>query len=78
MKRGYDIGEFEHVILALRKHFPKIKLRTQVMIGFTGESDKDFSHTVRFFERVQFDPVEVSLFQPRPGTKAIKMQNKVS
>ncbi len=77
MKRGYDIGEFEDVILSLKKDFPKIQLRTQVMVGFPGESRKDFYQTVRFLERVRFDFVEVYQYQPRPGTEAVKMKNRV-
>jgi tRNA A37 methylthiotransferase MiaB len=78
MKRGYCIEDFKEAIRTLNREFPGIQIRTRLMAGFPGETEEDFSETVRLLDELCFDYVEVYAFQPRPNTKAATMHDQVS
>jgi tRNA A37 methylthiotransferase MiaB len=78
MRRGYTIDEYKHAISALKEAYPKIKVRTQLMVGFPGETEQDFIDTLRLLDEVDFDYVETFIFQPRVGTIAAEMAGKIS
>ena len=77
MKRGYDIDHFKRTIRTLNEEFSNIKLRTQLMVGFPGETEEEFQDTYKLLDELRFDFTEVYLFQPRPGTKAAQMENQI-
>jgi len=77
MDRGYKIEDFKEAIRTINKKFPNIKIRTQLMTGFPGETKADFKDTVRLLNELRFDFVEVYNFESRPGTKAEKLEGKV-
>jgi len=77
MNRGYRIEDFKKAIRVLNREFPKIQINTQVMVGFPGETEEEFHDTVRLLDEVAFDFVEVYIFQPRPNTKAEKMNGQI-
>lgn len=77
MNRGYQIEDFKEVIRTLNTEFPQMLIRTQVMVGFPSETEDEFHDTVRLLDEVSFDFVEVYMFQPRPHTKAAKMEGQI-
>ena len=77
MRRGYTTEEFKNAILTLRAQSPETKIRTQVIIGFPTETDQDFRGTLRVLAEVDFDFVEVYLFQARPETEAATIEGHV-
>lgn len=70
MQRGYRIEEYKHAVNSLKKEFPHFKVRTQLMVGFPGETESEFEDTLRLIDEVDFDFIELYKFSPRPGTKA--------
>jgi len=77
MRRGYRIEDFERAILTLKSQFPALQIRTQIMVGFPGETEDEFQDTLRLLDEVNFDFVEVYTFQPRPGTEAARMKDQI-
>jgi MiaB/RimO family radical SAM methylthiotransferase len=77
MNRGYRIEEFKKAIRTLNSEFPEILIGTQVMVGFPSETEDEFNDTVRLLDEVTFDFVEVYQFQPRPHTKAARMEGQI-
>lgn len=77
MKRGYYIQDFKSAIVDLKREFPNIQIRTQIMVGFPGETEDDFHDSIQLLDEVKFDFVEVYMYQTRPGTAASKMDNQV-
>ena len=77
MNRGYRIEDFKEAIGTLNREFPEIRLRTQLMVGFPGETEEEFQDTIRLLDEVSFDFVEIYTFQPRPHTKAAKMEGQI-
>jgi MiaB/RimO family radical SAM methylthiotransferase len=77
MGRKYKIEEFKRCIKTINEEFSDILLRTQLMVGFPTETEKDFEKSVDLLDCLRFDWVEVYKFSPRPGTIAAKMADQI-
>jgi threonylcarbamoyladenosine tRNA methylthiotransferase CDKAL1 len=78
MNRFYSVEDFVAVVERFRKEFPKLTVATDVIVGFPGETEREFGHTLRLVERIKPDVTNVSKFFARPGTAASSMEAKVS
>ena len=73
MKRGYTALEYKAKIRALKKVRPDIRLSTDIIIGFPGETDADFQATMDLVHEMGFDTSFSFIFSPRPGTPAANL-----
>ena len=78
MRRGYSAAAASQCLRQLRRAIPELPVHTHVMVGFPGETDADFSDTLRFLHDARFDEIEVYKYEDRPGTKASQMANKIA
>ncbi|KAL5216126.1 hypothetical protein ABZP36_007527 [Zizania latifolia] len=67
MNREYTISEFRRVVDTLCELVPGMQIATDIICGFPGETDEDFSQTVNLVKEYQFPQVHISQFYPRPG-----------
>nr|ACF79052.1 unknown [Zea mays] len=74
MNREYTVGEFRKVVDTLCELVPGMQIATDIICGFPGETDEDFSETVNLVKEYQFPQVHISQFYPRPGTPAARMK----
>ncbi|MEX0941123.1 MAG: tRNA (N6-isopentenyl adenosine(37)-C2)-methylthiotransferase MiaB [Pseudomonadales bacterium] len=70
MKRGHTILEYKSKIRRLRKIRPDISLSSDFIIGFPGETDKDFEATMNLIDEIGFDHSFSFIYSARPGTPA--------
>jgi tRNA-2-methylthio-N6-dimethylallyladenosine synthase len=77
MRRGYGIGEYRDLIDRLRAWWPGVSLSTDVIVGFCGETEGEFQHTLDLLEEIRFDVVHVAMYSPRPGTLSFKWEDDV-
>ncbi|EKZ9002148.1 tRNA (N6-isopentenyl adenosine(37)-C2)-methylthiotransferase MiaB [Vibrio fluvialis] len=70
MKRPHTGIEYKSIIRKLRKARPDIQISSDFIVGFPGESDKDFQDTMKLIRDVDFDMSFSFIFSPRPGTPA--------
>ncbi|MBV9171427.1 MAG: tRNA (N6-isopentenyl adenosine(37)-C2)-methylthiotransferase MiaB [Chloroflexi bacterium] len=70
MHRGYVVDHYRQLIGKLRERIPDIGLSTDIIVGFPGESDREFDNTLRMLDEFHFDVVHVAMYSPRPGTVA--------
>lgn len=70
MKRGYTALEYKSRVRKLRTHRPDISMSSDFIIGFPGETDKDFEDTMQLIEDVVYDYSFSFIFSARPGTPA--------
>lgn len=75
MKRGYTGLEYRSKIRKLRKVRPDIKLSTDIIVGFPGETDKDFEDTMKLVQDMNFDISFSFIFSARPGTPAASLED---
>jgi tRNA-2-methylthio-N6-dimethylallyladenosine synthase len=77
MHRGYTRARYLELIAELREMVPDIALSTDLIVGFPGETDSDFTETVDMVERVGYDNVFAFRYSRRPGTPAAEMPEQV-
>jgi len=73
MKRGYTAMEFKSTVRKLRAVRPDIRISSDFIVGFPGESEDDFARTMALIEDVGFDASFSFVFSPRPGTPAANL-----
>ncbi|MGC8658454.1 MAG: tRNA (N6-isopentenyl adenosine(37)-C2)-methylthiotransferase MiaB [Desulfomonilaceae bacterium] len=77
MKRGYTFSDYFEKITILRNKVPECSITTDMIVGFPGESEKDFEETLAALEKIRFDQIFSFKFSPRPGTVAEQMPDQI-
>jgi MiaB/RimO family radical SAM methylthiotransferase len=77
MQRYYDIEKVSKCINEIHKTNPKLRLETQIIIGFPTETEKDFEKTKNILTKLPFEIVRVYKFDPKTGTKAAEMKDQI-
>lgn len=75
MKRGYTALEFKSIVRRLRSHNPSLSIGSDFIVGFPGETDKDFEQTMALVDAVGFDQSFSFIYSPRPGTPAAALSD---
>ena len=70
MKRGHTALEYKSKIRRLRKIRPDISISSDFIIGFPGETERDFADTMKLIEDIGFDVSFSFIYSARPGTPA--------
>jgi tRNA-2-methylthio-N6-dimethylallyladenosine synthase len=78
MKRGYTVLEYKSIVRRLRAARPQLSLSSDFIIGFPGESDRDFEQTMKLVDEIHFDGSFSFVYSPRPGTPASELPDQVS
>jgi threonylcarbamoyladenosine tRNA methylthiotransferase MtaB len=78
MNRKYNCDQFFDKICKIRKVRPDISLTTDVIVGFPGETDKEFNETVEFIKKCNFSKLHIFPYSRRKGTVAYSMKNQIS
>lgn len=78
MNRPYTIKRYKNLVKKIKNKIPNICLSTDVIVGFPGETKKQFENTCKLFKEIKFDMAYIAEYSPRPGTVAEKMKDNVS
>jgi tRNA-2-methylthio-N6-dimethylallyladenosine synthase len=78
MKRGHTALEYKAKIRKLRQVRPGISLSSDFIVGFPGETEKDFQGTLKLVEEVGFDQSFIFAYSRRPGTPAAGYEDDVA
>ncbi len=77
MNRRTTKDELVRLIARLKDEIPGITLRTSIIVGFPGETEKDFKELLNFIKNTEFDRLGAFLYSEEEGTAASRMKNKV-
>jgi tRNA-2-methylthio-N6-dimethylallyladenosine synthase len=77
MKRGYTALEFKDKVRRLRAARPDISISSDFIVGFPGESERDFAATLALVREVGFDQSFSFIYSRRPGTPAASLPDEV-
>ena len=77
MNRNYTVKEYQRLVKKIRKKIPGIKLSTDIIVGFPGETKKQFENTVKLFKEIKFNMAYIAKYSPRPETAAFKLRDDV-
>ena len=78
MKRGYTVLEYKSIVRRLRAARPDISISSDFIVGFPGETEKDFAATLKLVDDVGFDASYSFVFSRRPGTPAASLADDVA
>jgi tRNA-2-methylthio-N6-dimethylallyladenosine synthase len=77
MGRGYTREDYLRKIDLLRGACPEIAITTDIIVGFPGETEEDFTETMSLASQVRYDGMYSFKYSDRPGTKATRLGGKV-
>lgn len=78
MKRGYNIERYKKIIYKLLKIRPNMQFSSDFIIGFPGETKKDFNDTIKIITEINFDSSFSFIYSKRPNTIANKLIDNIS
>ena len=77
MNRKYTIEHYLEIVDYIKEKIPNVRLTTDLIVGFPGETEEDFNQTIELVKKVKFDGIFAYMYSVRTGTKAEKMENQV-
>jgi len=78
MERGYSITDYRRLLTALRRAIPDLAVSTDLIVGFPGETEADFSETERWLDEARYDFAYLFKYSAREGTRAHRLGETVS
>ncbi|HTX86805.1 MAG TPA: MiaB/RimO family radical SAM methylthiotransferase [Candidatus Nanoarchaeia archaeon] len=77
MNRQYTVKHYLGLLKKIRKAMPRIGISADIIVGFPGETKKQFANTEKLMRLALYDMVYLARFSPRPGTAAAKLKDNV-
>ena len=77
MNRRYTTKEYKDIVDKLRQKMPNVAITTDVIVGFPGETNNEFSQTYEFLRDIELSQMHVFKYSPRKGTPAADMENQI-
>jgi len=78
MNRPYTVEKYKNLVKKIRSKIPDIALSTDIIVGFPGETKKQFENTAKLFREIKYDMAYINKYSLRPGTAAAKLKDNVS
>ncbi len=78
MNRKHTIDKYRHIIRKIRETIPRATVFTDVIVGFTGETDLQFENTVKAMGEFRFNMAYIARYSPRPGAASAKWEDDIS
>ena len=78
MGRKCDLDSYRRLVNQAREAIPNLTITTDIIAGFPGETEDDWSHSLEYIQEIGFSHIHIFSFSSREGTRAAKMENKVA
>ncbi|MBA3690285.1 MAG: tRNA (N6-isopentenyl adenosine(37)-C2)-methylthiotransferase MiaB [Actinobacteria bacterium] len=77
MRRSYRSDRYLGWLRTIRQAIPEVAVSTDIIVGFPGETEEDFTETLRVVGAARFDAAYTFQYSPRPGTRAASLGSQV-
>lgn len=77
MHRIYTVEDYRALVARIRAALPTVSLTTDLIVGFPGETEEDFSELLAFLREIRYDSAYTFLYSKRSGTPAATMDGQV-
>ena len=77
MNRGYTAEKYLNLIQKIKAKIPEARITTDIIVGFPGETEKQFQNTVKLFKKVGFSMAYINKYSTRHGTVAAQFKDDV-
>lgn len=78
MNRHYDSAFYENLVNRIRNMFPDASITTDIMVGFVGETDEEFSKSIAFAKKIGFARAHIFPYSVRKGTVAANLKPQIT
>jgi tRNA-2-methylthio-N6-dimethylallyladenosine synthase len=78
MNRNHSLKDYKRIITSIRHKLPDATLFTDIIVGFTGESEEQFMNTHRALDEISFNMAYIARYSPRPGAAASRWDDDIS
>lgn len=78
MARGYGVDFYKRLIEKIRTKMPEAAITSDLIVGFPGETEREFMDTVNLVEEIQFDSCNTAAYSPRPHTHSASWGDQIS
>ncbi|MFO7657173.1 MAG: MiaB/RimO family radical SAM methylthiotransferase, partial [Bacteroidales bacterium] len=77
MNRKYSVNDYRKIIAVIRKLLPDATIFTDIIVGFTGETDEQFENTRKAMEEFKYNMAYIAKYSPRPGAASSRWDNDI-
>lgn len=77
MNRKHSMDKYREIVSNIRELLPTATLFTDIIVGFTGESEAAFQNTVAAFREFKFNMAFIAMYSPRPGAVSYKWEDEI-
>lgn len=78
MNRKHSIDKYRKIIYAIHSHLPEATIFTDIIVGFTGETDDQFENTRKIMEEFRFNMAYIAMYSPRPGAVSSEWTDNIT
>lgn len=77
MNRNHSLNDYRRIAESIRKKLPTATIFTDIIVGFTGETDEQFMNTFRAMEEFKFNMAYIARYSPRPGAVSSRWEDDI-
>ncbi len=77
MNRQHGLTEYRRIVESIRKHLPQATLFTDIIVGFTGETDEQFENTRKAMQEFRYNMAYIAMYSPRPGAASSRWDDDI-
>lgn len=77
MNRKHTLADYERIVDSIRHILPGATVFTDIIVGFTGETEEEFENSRKAMERFQYNMAYIAIYSPRPGAASAKWDDDV-
>jgi tRNA-2-methylthio-N6-dimethylallyladenosine synthase len=77
MNRKHSLSDYQQIIQSIHHLLPGATIFTDIIVGFTGETEEQFENTRRAMESIRFNMAYIAVYSPRPGAASSRWDDDV-
>lgn len=77
MNRKHTVEDYMRIVSSVRRILPDATLFTDIIVGFTGETEEQFENTRKVMEQVRFNMAYIAVYSPRPGAASARWDDDI-
>ncbi len=77
MNRNHNMDRYRNIIQNIRKKLPTSTIFTDIIVGFTGETEQQFENTRKIMEEFRFNMAYIAMYSPRPGATSSRWEDDI-
>ena len=78
MNRKHNVDTYRESIKHIKELLPQATLFTDIIVGFTGETDEQFQSTMDSFDEFKFNMAYIAMYSPRPGAQSFRWEDDIA